>query len=672
MARSHRGASRRDRGAARPVVVGLIGVVVVAVLAAVAVVVLTSLDDSDGPGGSPAAAARAAADRFVAAVDRGAPNEGGTVQTPDEVLFAFTSTTQGLGELHLEATAGEVTLAEDEESAIVPLEVAWTVSGATWNTQGELRLVPGEPDPERPDAPIGWLADFSISALDARLRPGDTLSVVETETERGAILDGAGEPLVAQTPVVVVGVVPSAVPDVAALSAELARLLGLDAAELEARISGAPEDQFVEIITLRRADYDAIRDQIRPLPGTRFREDTELLAGSRNFARPILGSIGPADEEDVADAEGRVQLGDLIGQSGVQRRYDERLAGVPGLEVRVTRAVPAGADPSTTTAPDTPPEVNTLETVMGTPGQTVQLTLDRAAQEAAEAALAGDERVTALVAVRVSTSEVLAAATGPTGSAQNIAFNGQVAPGSTFKVVSSLAHLRQGLTPDTVVPCPETATGGGQPFRNAGGFVLGDVPFREDFAQSCNTAFVNLSPNLADDELHRTAMDFGLGVEWDAGLGANTGSVPVNDSAADKAAASIGQARVQVSPLGMAMVAATVAAGRWRAPRIVADPAPEGQPAEVPLAEGEVAALREMMRAVVLDGTATGSLGGVPGEVFAKTGTAEFGSGEDLQTNAWIVGWRGDIAFCVFVEGGAGGGSVAGPIAAAFLNAYGG
>uniref|UniRef100_UPI00133013E9 hypothetical protein n=1 Tax=Klebsiella pneumoniae TaxID=573 RepID=UPI00133013E9 len=79
--------------------------------------------------------------------------------------------------------------AEDGASATAPVEVQWTVSGASWNTQGTLDLVPAEADPDRPDAPLGWAVDFSISALDSRLRSGDSLSVVETGSSRGPILD---------------------------------------------------------------------------------------------------------------------------------------------------------------------------------------------------------------------------------------------------------------------------------------------------------------------------------------------------------------------------------------------------------------------------------------------------------------------------------------------------
>lgn len=667
-----------EAGSSTLTVLGVTGVALVLVASAIAFVVLTN-EDGAASGSDTQRQAEQAAARFVDAVNRGVPGEGGTVQAPGEVAEQWAATTGGLDGLGVVATAGDVALADDDQSATVPLTVGWTVQGATWDTTGTLQLT-REQAGEGGDAALTatpWRAEWDIGALDARLNPGDQLVVEATASGRARILDGAGQPLVDQVPVVIVGVVPGDVPDTQALAGQLASLLDVDAAEVAADIDGAPDDQFVEIITLRRTDYDPIRDQLQPLPGTRFRESTENLAPNRNFARPILGSVGPADEEDVTRLEGQVQLGEQIGQSGIQARYDDRLKGAPGLQVRVIRASqPAepGEDGSTssttTTAPDTPAPVDTLETVPPSGGQDVRLTLDSAAQQAAEDALAGDSRLTSLVAIRPSTMEVLAAATGPSGSAQNIAFNGQVAPGSTFKVVSSLAHIRKGLTPDQIVDCPANATAGGQSFRNADNFVLGSVPFREDFANSCNTAFVNLAADLQPNDLTDAAAAFGIGTEWDSGLGSYNGSVPPFDSQAAAAAASIGQGLVQASPLAMAAVAATVASGRWKPPVLVADPAPQNQPAEIPLDPTAAGYLRDMMAAVVDDGTATGALGGLPGDIFAKTGTAQFGGGETLQTNAWIIGWRDDVAFCVFVEGGSGGGSVAGPIAAQFLNAY--
>ena len=92
--------------------------------------------------------------------------------------------------------------------------------------------------------------------------------------------------------------------------------------------------------------------------------------------------------------------------------------------------------------------------------------------------------------------------------------------------------------------------------------------------------------------------------------------------------------------------------------------APEGAK---PLEAAEADALRSMLRAVVTDGSGRG-LADVPGPpVIAKTGTAEFGAGDDLQTHAWMIAAQGDLAVAVFVEVGESGSGTAGPILEAFL-----
>src|SRR5206468_4286773 len=108
----------------------------------------------------------------------------------------------------------------------------------------------------------------------------------------------------------------------------------------------------------------------------------------------------------------------------------------------------------------------------------------------------------------------------------------------------------------------------------------------------------------------------------------------------------------------MAMVAASVASGRMHAPVLVTDPAQK--PASVDgssLDRSRVATLHRLMRLVVTSGTAAGA--GLPAGTDGKTGTAEFGTGHPLKTHAWFIGWHGDIAFAVLVEGGGVGGRVA-------------
>lgn len=649
----------------------LVGLVAVGGLAAAGLLVFD--DDGDPDGDDRAATPQeeevlAAAIRYAEAVEQGRPGEGGTVEPGAEVDLLFQAVVMGLGSPVLAVEPGVVAVVEgaplpagDDEgddpaagtgppataTAIVPLTTMWTVSGVTWVSQGTLALE------ERGGE---WRPRWDVASLDDRLRPGDVLVAERSQPDRAALLDGAGQPLVAPTPVVVVGVQPSRATDVDGLVAQLQALLDIDPEALAARIRAAAPDAFVEVVTLRRGDYDLLRAQLQPLPGTVFREDSLLLAPSRSFARALLGTVGPATGEQALTSEGRLAVGDLTGQSGLQARYDEQLRGTPGLVVTVTRAGPDGE----------PGATETLEEMAATPGTPVRTTLDVATQEAAEAALAGESRVSALVAVRASTGEVLAMANGPTGTSSNTAATGRVPPGSTFKVVSTLAHLRKGLTVDQVVPCPRTAEAGGAEFGNAGGFVLGEVPFRTDFTRSCNTAFVGLASQLAPDDLTAAARAFGLGVEVDVGIATYDGSVPATEGPADAAAASIGQGRLQVSPVGMAAVAATVASGTWRAPRVVTDPGPPPVP-DQPLGPGEADTLRTLMRGVVTAGTGE-ALGGVPGgDVFAKTGTAEYGTDDPPRTHAWVIGFQGDVAFAVFVEGGESGGQVAAPLAARFL-----
>ena len=124
------------------------------------------------------------------------------------------------------------------------------------------------------------------------------------------------------------------------------------------------------------------------------------------------------------------------------------------------------------------------------------------------------------------------------------------------------------------------------------------------------------------------------------------------------------------SPLGMASVAAAVASGSVRAPRLVVG-APDDHVAPRPLPSNVASDLRQMMGDVVASGTAAGT--GLPSTTHAKTGTAQYYTGGKLRTDAWLMGYDGDLAFAVVVQdsGGINGGPLDGPIVAKFLDALG-
>jgi cell division protein FtsI/penicillin-binding protein 2 len=253
---------------------------------------------------------------------------------------------------------------------------------------------------------------------------------------------------------------------------------------------------------------------------------------------------------------------------------------------------------------------------------------------------------------------------------------GQYAPGSTFKVVSSLALLRSGVRPASQVSCPATTVVDGKRFKNYDDYPadgLGEISFATAVANSCNTAFIGQRDAVTQAEVADAAAALGLGVDHDLGFPAYFGSVPATAAEAGsetgRAASLIGQGTVLASPMAMAAVAASVARGATVVPRLLpAQPADDQRPG-TPLTGPEAAQLRSLMRGVVTRGSGS-FLASVPGPpVLAKTGTAEFGTRAPLQTHAWMIAARGDLAVAVFVDVGDSGSGTAGPLLERFLRA---
>ncbi|MCF6470321.1 hypothetical protein FAF44_18225 [Nonomuraea sp. MG754425] len=292
-------------------------------------------------------------------------------------------------------------------------------------------------------------------------------------------------------------------------------------------------------------------------------------------------------------------------------------------------------------------------------------TLSRPVQAAAARALDGVADSTIIV-VRPSTGEILALADrlGDNYSAVRDVFP----PGSIFKTITAAALIEDGLDPAAQVGCPGSYQ---IPFhgliRNDGEVDRGVVTLTDAFAHSCNTTFVEqATTRLTGQELTRTADEWGFGRPIATGIGGTCGTVPEAEDPDMLAADAIGQGEVVTTPLCMAALAAAVQNGTWRSPRLLTeelvrriDGVPHG---DVRMDENVVAALRNMMAAVVDFGTARES--GLPEGVSGKTGTAEV---EDETSHAWFIGYRDDLAFCVFVRNGGSGRATAVPIAARFF-----
>ncbi|SCF09276.1 penicillin-binding transpeptidase domain-containing protein [Micromonospora mirobrigensis] len=557
--------------------------------------------------------------------------------------------------------AGDAKITKDLATA--GYRVEWTLPGdVKWAYDRQLKLRRGGDDK--------WQVIWEPALVHEQLEAGERMALVRDRATRGGVLDAAGQPIVAPRKVVEVGIQPNQVSDVPDLVAKLdagfkairpTLTPPVDLADLPKRIASADPGAFVSVVTLRDDAYQQIRSRVRPLPGTQFRTSERQLAPTREFARALLGSVDEATADDLKAHPDRLRQGDPVGHGGLQGRYDERLGGTPGLTVTVNRTNPDGRSE---------PAGKDLFAVEPKAGEPVKTTLDVAAQNAADTALRGEPKRSALVAVRVSDGAVLAVSNGPGPAGQNLAFDAQVPPGSTFKMVSALGLLDRGaVTLDGKVNCPKNFAVEGRSFKNSENFELGSVPFRTDFAKSCNTAFAFLAPKLGPDGLAETGRSLGLEAKWDLGVDAFTGKVSTGGSKAERAAAAFGQGTTVVSPLAMAAATAGVARGRWEQPKLVLDPAPAKPAAPGPeLRPESLTALRTMMREVVTAGTAK-ALADVPGgPVSGKTGTAEYDN-DPKHLHSWFVGWQGDVAFAVFVEQGGSSAVSAVPISERFLRA---
>ncbi len=498
-----------------------------------------------------------------------------------------------------------------------------------------------------------WLVSWSPATIAPPLRADDQLSVETTWPARAAILGQGGAPLTTQGAVVTIGVEGARIKNASAVQAALVAA-GATATEASDAIAAAKVDPtyFEPVFTVSQARYDQLEPTIYPIPGTVFQAGSARSAITPGLAAGVVGTVGPITAQELGQLGAPYDATSVVGQTGLEQAYERQLAGQPGATVTVVN--PSGT------------RVATLATLPSHPGTPVTTTIDPVTQHAAEAALAGEDKSAALVAVNADTGNVLAAVSVNSGGFDQ-AIDGGFPPGSTFKVITSTALIAHGLTPQSAASCPSTATVDGEVFHNA----EGEAPVStmlQAFTESCNTAFIQLATgHLTPSDFPATATMFGLGRNLHLGLLAFDGSVPQPSDEADLAATSIGQGRVLMSPLSMAMVAAAADTGTVRSPQLVTGASAGAGGTTSTLPSDVVSDLHEMMASVVASGTAAGQ--GLPAGTYAKTGTAEYGTTSPLKIDAWLMGFNGKVAFaCLVVNSNGNGGPTCGPIVARFLD----
>jgi cell division protein FtsI/penicillin-binding protein 2 len=392
------------------------------------------------------------------------------------------------------------------------------------------------------------------------------------------------------------------------------------------------------------------RGQVLASDGTVLSSPT-VVAESGSISL-LTGNVVAATAAQAKALGAPYQKGDLIGQGGIEQAYQSLLAGKPALIIRIEG-----------------PGKRVDATAMrfpATPGHNVQTSIDLRYQLAAAHAVstAATSKNIDMVVLQPSTGRVLAVIERPGGFDR--ALQGIFPPGSTFKIVTASALTKKGLRPSTSVKCPPTVNIGGRTFHNFDNEHLGTTNLLNAFAVSCNTTFAMLaSQHLNGSALRSMAEEFGFNQKPALGIPAVLGKFSTPHQPVDMAADAFGQGKDLVNPLSQAAEAAAVENGTWRPPQLVISPAPQQSAQPHKLGSTLLDTLRPMMRAVVTSGTAAG-VGFLPG-VYGKTGTAEYGSGRNPPSHAWFIGYRGNLAFAVLVEGGGVGADASAPIANSFL-----
>lgn len=623
----------------------------VAVLAVGALVVAGAGACSSGPPAPGAAAGVLAAG--LAAGDLA--DVALTGATATEATKQLSTAVAGLKPMHPAVTVGKVILDKKGATATAALGYTWDLDAPgknwTYTTTAHLTLVKDR-----------WHVKWTPFLIAPDLLAGETLSLRRAAAPRASVLGAGGAALVEPRSVLRLGVDKTTVDATGqdGSARAVATLLALDPDAFAKRVAASGPKAFVEALVVRTDAPGVDLNAFAQIAGARSVSGTMSLAPSRRFARAILGTSGPATAEIIDKSDGKIFSGDLTGLSGLQRQYDKQLRGSAGLTVVVKSADGAAA--------------RDVFELAAASGESLVTTIEPALQDAAETILEPIVPASAIVAIRPSTGQVLAAASGPGGAGYSTATLGTYAPGSVFKVISSLALLRSGLTPDTAVTCPLSIDVDGRTFSNFPGYppaANGSITLQTAVANSCNTAFIGARDQAPQSGLVTAAASLGLGLDADLGYPAYLGTVPGEATGTEHAASMIGQGSIQVSPLAMATVAASVASGHTVVPWLVGSNAPKVSAPAVPLTSQETTSLRTMMRAVVTEGGA-GFLKDVPApEVYAKTGTAQHGTGADLGNHAWMIAIHGDLAVAVFVADGEYGSTTAGPLLKAFLAAAG-
>jgi len=515
---------------------------------------------------------------------------------------------------------------------------------------------------------------------------------------RGKILDREGRTIVDNYPSFSALLLRDSSRDLAGDADLIAQGLHLDANEVRARIrhfAAMPQYQPIflkEDITPDELQFiEAHRNELPEL-------DTIMahrrLYPRNGFMAHLIGYVGEVSEDMLNQPQFELyNAGDVVGISGVERQYNTLLMGQNGSRQALVDSHGR--------------EVGRLGETEAVPGKQLKLTVDIDLQIAAEEALEGKNG--AIVAMDPRTGEILAMVSGPSFDPNdfavhvsrdqwnklvtdpdkpllNKAIQAQLAPGSTFKIIMSVAGWQEGIAQTLHVNCTGSAEFYGRRFgcwQNGG---HGAVDLDKAIFQSCDVFFYTLAEKLGIDRIAKYATDLGLGQKTGIDLPNEVSGVMPSEEwkiknfkqkwfAGETISVGIGQGAIAITPVQLLRAISAISmGGRMVVPHVI-------NPTDVPPGYVEAQhftevknvtidpngwnAITDAMGKVLLPG-GTAPSAHIPGiDIAGKTGSAQivslatrakFKNAEDLAQNGWFVGFtprrNPDIVVCVLFQGG--------------------
>ncbi len=550
------------------------------------------------------------------------------------------------------------------------------------------------------------------------LSENNRLRLVPVAASRGTLLDRNGAVLADNRASFSVAVMPQEVTDKDQLIVTLSRLLTLDPKDLRERWDKARRrSRYQPIILasgLTRDQVEILEENHMFLPGVDVAMQPIRDYPHEQLGAHLFGHLGEMSEQELGSERFKgYNPGDYVGKSGLERSWEKELHGVNGgrqIEVDAMGRL-----------------LRTINERNPVPGNSLVLTIDLAIQKQAEVAF-GD-KAGAAVALDVRTGEVLAFVSNPgfdpalfagrlsqeqwnkylkdpRHPLENKALKGQYPPGSTFKIITALAGLEEGMiTEKTTVHCSGSHKHGSRAFRCWKRSGHGTVDLRKALRESCDVYFYRLGEQLGVDRIALYAKKFALGQSLGIGLDhEKAGLVPTTAwkmkrfgqkwLTGETLPVSIGQGYLLTTPIQLAAMTAAVANnGTVYRPHLVKKVVnPEGAVlrqfapeivARAGLRPESYRLVTKGLFAVVNEAGGTGSAARLyEVKVAGKTGTSQVVKLRDgrgfipyqFRDHALFVAFapvdNPEIAVAVVVEHGGNGSTAAAPVAGKILRAY--